>query len=318
MIKQAGYTPEYTHERHITDCWPNGIEGVDYVECKLCKFAGMRIKQHVENVHGLRAAVYEGLYGPTKCAITKARYSASGKMNGDWIERKKADGEDLATYRTKMSAAVSSAIMSNDAERARRSMALGDLNKRDDFRKRSSEAAKRTSARKDIINARTKQLAAWRAQKPEEFYNKCVSKMIGFKTSKPEKWMLAWVQREFPEYEFKGNQRLKSVEHFHLTQSQKRQLDVFSKKHKIIIEIDGILHFKNIEQWDQLDECRAKDNELNVGAPALGYVLIRISHDQWDQRTGEVCNACLEKVKSQITSGTPGVYCNGKAYAEDR
>ena len=52
-VKKAGYTAEYTHEQHIKDCWPNGVENVDYVECKLCKFAGLKITMHVKKEHNI-------------------------------------------------------------------------------------------------------------------------------------------------------------------------------------------------------------------------------------------------------------------------
>ena len=294
------------------------VEGVDYVECKLCKFASVRISQHVKKIHGMNRVEYEKLYGTTSSSITHDRFVTNGKVNGNWIERKKAAGDDLADYRAKMGKAVTEAIMSNDSERDRRSKLMAALNKRDDARERSSIAAKKTSARPEILAARSRQLSDWRKREPDSFYNKCTSKMIGFRTSKPEKWMLTWAQQEFLEFDFKGNQRLKSVDYFHLTTSQKRQLDILSKKCKVIIEIDGILHFKNIPSWNQLEEVKAKDHELNIGAVQLGYTLIRISYDQWNQHTGEVCKECLDKVRSVIVERRSGVHLFGENYAENQ
>ena len=101
-VKKAGYTAEYTHEQHIKDCWPNGIENVDYVECKLCKFAGLKITMHVKKEHNIDRIEYEKKYGSLKCSKSLEKIKVAGKNNGDWINRKKEAGEDLSEYKSKM------------------------------------------------------------------------------------------------------------------------------------------------------------------------------------------------------------------------
>lgn len=273
----------------------------------------MRIAGHVKNVHKFEKNEYERLYGKTNCVATIKRYSNCNKKNGDWITRKKADGVDLSDYKSKMSKSVSNAIMSNPDERKRRSILLGKLNQTDVAKKRSSDSAIRTSARPEILEARSKKLAEWRLREPEKFYENCISKLIAFKTSKPEKWLRDWVQNEFIEYEFKGNQQLKAS-CFVLNKTKRRQIDIMSKSHKIIIEVDGILHFRNIESWNQLELCRKKDQELNDGAFNMGYVVIRVGYDTWEVGTGEVKKEYCDLIKKIIIDAKPGVYKLGKVY----
>jgi very-short-patch-repair endonuclease len=256
----------------------------------------VKIVQHVKRVHGLSKEEYVVSHGPVLCDAGRATFSRTGRTNGDWIERRKSAGDDLLEYRTKMGAAVSATIMDDPIERTRRSKLMGDLNGRPEARRRSSETAKRTSSQSDVLARRSQQLADWRAREPEAFYEKCVKQMLSYRTTKPELAIRTFLQGTFPEMGFVGNQRLMSREHFHLTKSQKRQIDVMSKSHRIIVEVDGWLHFNEVKGWAKLDAIRAKDEELNLGAVRMGYALIRVSYDQWDDRTGEPSDACKRRL----------------------
>lgn len=246
------------------------------------------------------------------CEISQTKFKARAK-NWDWINRANERGTDLSEYKKKMGLAVSSAIMASSTERARRAALMGELNKRPDSHKHVSETAKRTSARPEILARRSAALAAWRKRDPDAFYEKCVSKILSYRVSKPEKWVRDFVQREFPEYEFKGNQRLMSREYFHLTTSQKRQIDVMSKSHKVIVEVDGYLHFNNVPKWNQLEKIQAKDAELNFAAPKMGYTLVRISLDQWNAR-GELSDASRLKLMQTLSSPDSGLHLIGELY----
>ena len=101
----------------------------------------------------------------------------TAKINGDWISRAKERGEDLTEYFEKLSCKISEGIMKSDSAREARRQNLSRLNKTQEFRERSSETAKKTSSRKDIQDKRSKQLAKWRENNPEEFYEKCTSVM---------------------------------------------------------------------------------------------------------------------------------------------
>lgn len=81
-----------------------------------------------------------------------------------------------------------------------------------------------------------------------------------------------------------------------------------------MIEIDGILHFKNIEKWNQLENVRKKDTELNEAASKMGYVLIRVGYDQWNHR-GEFKQECLDRIHELLQNPVSGVYKIGEVYS---
>lgn len=240
------------------------------------------------------------------CVSTKSNYKSCNIINGNWIIRAKESGDDLLEYRQKMGKAVSAAIMSNPIERARRSELAKETitawAKSDIGRKVASETAKITSARPEILEARMKKLEEWRNKDPDLFFEKCISKLIQKRTTKPEKAVVKWLKLEFPTFDFKGNQRLRSKEYFHFTKTQIRQIDVMSKSHNIIVEFDGHIHFHNIEKWNQLPLVQAKDIELNVGATALGFTVIRIATSQFCYKTNDLIEKCKDKVRHILTT----------------
>lgn len=254
------------------------------------------------------------------CSATSSksrnRYSEVNKSNGDWIKRKNKAGDDLSEYKTKMGNAVRASIMSNLAERQRRSdlatKTIGTWARSDIGRKTSSDAAKLTSARPEIIVARTKQLRDWREREPEKF-SELMLKNAGYHPTKPELVTLDFVKSVFPDHEFKRNQRLMSREYFHMTQSQKRQIDIMSQKFKIIIEIDGFVHFRNITTWNQLKVVKKKDAELNHGGVMLGYTMIRIAEDQWNNKS-ELNDVCKTKLVDAINRNDRKLNLIGESY----
>lgn len=303
-----------TIEEHNANCLLNLTKGVDYVECALCGLIGLKISKHINEMHDLSRPKYETMYGSATSQISIRRSSDAGKINGNWIQRANDSGKDLSEYKKKMGKAVHDAIMSNSKERLRRSNLLGFLNKRQDARERSSKIAKITSARPEILKARADQLASWRAREPEIF-QACLKKMMGCRTSKPEKNVLAFVQEHFSEYDFKGNQQLKAS-CFVLNKTKRRQIDIVSRTHKIIIEVDGFVHFRNILKWNQLEHVQRKDVELNIGAVTLGYSVIRISEDQW-KPNGELTERCKLSIKDTIINiSEPKLYLIGEKYKE--
>jgi very-short-patch-repair endonuclease len=275
----------YSHEQHIIDCLNNYVKGVDYIECRICKFAGKKITLHIERSHGLSKLEYINKFPGALliCKDASKNYSLVNKYNGNWIQRKKDNGENLSSYKELMSYSVSNSILNNSKECKRRSILLSNLNKRDDFRKRSSETAKKTSKRPEIIKQRTKNL------------------LKGYKTSKPEKWLLNYLQINYPNYNFKGNKLLKNESLFKSTKTGTRQIDIISESHKIIIEIDGWLHFYNVPKWNQLELQQYKDVELNNAALQLNYTIIRIFHGQWNHE-GEMYKSCINKLNNILNN----------------
>ena len=297
------------HDSHTETCFSGLIQGVDYVRCGLCTYVGTRIMGHVSKEHGMERAAYEQEFGPATAAAVAARYSQTGAQNGGWLGVRIGRGEDVSGYKRKMGDAVRESIMTNPAERERRSKlaqtTIVAYARSKEGREKSSQAAQETSARPEIIAARAAQLGAWRARCPDEFYDKCISAMHSFSTSKPERAVLEFLKSEFPTYDFKGNQQLMAT-CFAINRTSRRQLDVFSKLRKIIVEFDGPLHFMNVESWDQLERVQAKDRELDEGATALGYLVIRVGCDMVDKRTGEPTEACRAALRDAVQNGRLG------------
>jgi hypothetical protein len=47
----------------MKDCWSSLVEGIDYVECKLCKYVAILLSRHVKNIHNITSKEYKNAYG---------------------------------------------------------------------------------------------------------------------------------------------------------------------------------------------------------------------------------------------------------------
>lgn len=260
----------------------NGIEGHDFVRCKLCNLASKSITAHVKREHNVSKNEYIEKYGSIKCTSSTENYSSANKVNSQWIERAKAEGRDLTEYKEKMAKAVSAAIISNPVERARRAKQLSDLNKTTKARKRSSETAKITSRRRDVVEQRTLNLANWRAKNPLEFYEKCTSAAhrAGYSTSVPEITLYNIVYGLFPDAGFEHSTLYNSEAL--INKSGRAQLDIISRNLKVAVEFDGIFHFKQIFKLEQYQRQIERDRNINDVLPNEGWCLIRVSYECWD------------------------------------
>jgi very-short-patch-repair endonuclease len=302
------------HQKKCQKYIDSSVEGIDFVRCKLCGEVGKSITSHVKK-HGLSKKEYKAKYGPTVCKKTKTNYSDT--KNYDWIRREKEKGNDLKEYREKLSSAISKGIMSSPSARKARRKNLSSLNKTEEFRKRSSEVAKKTSSRKDILENRTKQLREWRENHPDEFYEKCTSVMINSWKSKPELHLFKSLNEK---YSFlKRNQKLHRKGKFLSTRSNIRQIDIMSIENKIIVEFDGVHHFKNIHGQDVLEKNKLKDKELNEVMTDEGWTVIRVSHDQYTYKSGEgFKKECLDEVTKIIETKERGLFLIGESYEKQQ
>lgn len=258
-------------------------------------------------------AEYEEKYGPTVCSNSKTKYSESG--NYDWINREKAkaNSEKYENWKTNLGEKISEGIMNSDSAREARRKNLSKLNKTDEFRERSSKTAKKTSSRKNVLQKRSEQLKEWRENNPDEFYEKCTSVMINSWKSKPELALFEIVKNKYPD--FKKNQQLRRVNKFKSTQSGKRQIDIMSLDDKIIIEFDGVHHFKDMHGKDVLEKNKSKDKELNSVMIAEGWTVIRVAYDQYSYKSGEGFNPeIISKICDLINHKERGLFLLGKAY----
>lgn len=320
-MKATGYLPAYTHAQHVVDCLSKHVDGVDYVQCRLCDFVSARLAQHVEIEHGLSKGEYIAHFN---CALmpskVRDKYSACNKHNGDWISRRRAAGADLTEYRIKMGVAVSDSIMSNPVERKRRSELckniLMPIAQSDIGRERSREVAIRTSARPEVQAARTENLRRWRAEHFEDFYEKCLSKMHACWHSKPER-LLFELLRGLDGFTFKHNQVVKSDDFENV--SKRKQCDIADKAKRLYIEFDGILHFEPRRGQESFIQGQRSDVLFDAHIVKHRWTLIRIGYDQFKYRKhdgGYFLKPCLEALFKLITDPVPGVHYLGSAYGD--
>jgi len=279
------------------------------VTCGVCQQKGYSLKSHVKRVHGLEKEEYERLHGPAVCQATKQRYSSTA--NYDWINRAKDVGQDLSDWKQKLSTSISSGVMASDSAREARRQNLTRLNKTDEFRAKSSETASRTSARPDVQQARAQNLAKWRRNHPDVFMTRCFQRMLSFKTSRPEKVLYWEVSRLFPGV-FKHNQLIVRRGKFVTTKSGTRQVDIYAKDRKIIIEFDGPYHFKPIRGDDFLETVRKKDDELNSVMIAEGALVIRVAYDQY--KKAKINEDALAQIERLVSSDSRGLHLIGSLY----
>jgi len=290
-----------------------GLESGKLVKCALCDEVGSSLALHVRKVHNIDKKEYIKNYGPVLASASREKYSKAAEENGDWISKAKERGEDLTEYWKKVSDGVRSAIINSPAERERRSNLLGSLNKTDAFRKKASDTAKITSARKDIQQDRATRLKIWRDNNKQEFYAKCTSNMHKYK-SRPEKSLYNFVSSSFPSLNFLNNKFIKDSAFLALNKTGNKQVDIISDCKSIVIEFDGFLHFKEV--WPgSLVKIKEKDIILSNYSIDKKLTLIRVSLDTYSYRVGKgFSQPALDKIKELIDNPTSGVHFVGKSW----
>lgn len=290
----------------------------DYILCKICNKSFKHLTNHLKRRHSLSTKEYLEKYPNSKLASESFYRMAleRGRKNGDWINRAKENGKDLTEYYKKVGESVSESILSNPKERLRRSNLMKDMWENPDkakiFKENQSKTAKITSARPEIQKVRAERLKRWRDKNPEVFYEKCTSKAFASakRKTKPEKWFHKYIDENLQMYNLQYSQSLYS-EKFK-TKSNRKQIDFMSKNRKIWIEIDGPLHFK--KDYYQYLEIKRKDSIVDDIAKTKGIVLVRVSFDQWNQKTGQFNQSALDQIRKILENNKPGIYRIGKEY----
>lgn len=294
---------------HQKSCFGDDLKlGFDYVVCKLCGFSGKKLTQHLENKHTIKKEDYDG---ELVCEKSKKTYSDQNLKNGSWIAEKRAEGVDLSEFFKNNGKLASKSIMANPSERKRRQEQRAKTNKTDFMRQKASEAAKKTSSRRDIQLRRADVLKKWREQNPERF-RKIFLKMTSYTTSKPEKFLVEFLNQHFVDC-FKHNQQLMS-DVFSMNKTNRKQADFVSESLKTIVEFDGILHFRNVEKWNQLGIVQARDLALEKYCLLNNYKLIRISWDAWERNKNCFSPEVEQKIISLINENPVGIYKIGNLY----
>lgn len=296
------------------------LEIGEIIQCSLCDHKAKTLRRHIEKEHkDISVDQYVELYGSYIAPITREKKKRAAKQNGSWFAKLSADEKaEVRAGWIENGKKISDSIMSNPEERKRRASMLKEMwddpDKAAIFRENQSETAKKTSAKADVQAARAERLKNWRDNNPEDFYNKCTSKAFSCakRKTKPEKFFHKHADKSLKEFSFKYSQSLFS-ETFE-NKSKRRQIDFISSDRMFWIEIDGPLHFK--KDFKGYNEILKKDIAVDLIAKSRKKLLIRISFDQWDAKTGIINVACLNKVREILDNGVPGVYYLGEEYLE--
>lgn len=242
------------------------------------------------------------------------------------------DPEKIKMTRERSGKKISQTIMANIDERNRRAKLLGNLNKTDKFRKKASETAIKTSARKEIQESRSAALKQWRDENPDKFneiikkngdrltewtknhpeehYEKCVKPLLNNWKSKPEKCLL-----NFCKSIVNDCRSYFLVNNIFTTKTKRRQIDVFSQSKSIIIEFDGPLHFENIFGDEDFKSKKCKDFEINSLRDK--YCIIRVSYDCYFYNIENFKNDILDAIKELLLNPKNGLYLFGSKYGKD-
>lgn len=305
--------------QHIVDACPSAIENIDYIKCKICNKKCAVLYVHCK-LHGLSSEDYQKKYGPIMCEEALKRISDRNKktqQKSNYRNRLKCENkfDELIAFNQAVSRKVSEVVLASNELREIRSLTLTKLNKTDKFRKKASETAIKTSARPEIIKSRVKQLIDWKIKNPEKI-QEMLQNLHLFQTSRPEKCLYKILNKLFPDLNFKNNQQLFNNK-FVFNKTLRKQIDIFSKDYKIIVEFDGMFHFKNISKWNQLERTKMKDKCLNELCNE--YCIIRVSADQFSYRKLDFgfAQSCLDKISEILKNPEPGLHLIGAAYAKN-
>lgn len=285
--------------------------------CKICNFHAQNLGIHLKKIHNINPKDYEGT---TTSEKSSQKYAKNASENS-WLHQAIENGTDLTEYWEKVSIGVKAAIINNPEERQRRAKVMTEVNQSDVMKTKASEAAKKTSARPEILEQRTKQLQKWRDENPEDFYEKCIVPMISSFQSKPEKILFDFVV-SLPGFDFKRNQFINSKAFS--SKSLRRQIDIKDNTNKIFIEFDGAIHFKDIFGEEILIKNQTRDQEVEIFIKEHNYLLIRISHDQFKYSTKQINKEkidnsyfkqeCLDRLLKILNDNQPGIYKIGEVY----
>jgi very-short-patch-repair endonuclease len=289
----------YLHRRKCQSCVKKAIEMREFVQCPYCEYASSNIKIHLKKKHLL----------------------VESQM--DKIETCSPN------YRSKISESVRNAIMSSSKELSRRSKLLGELNKTEDFRKRASKTAIKTSSKKEIQIQRAERLKRWREENSDTFKNKCWIKMIKadkkWKKTKPELFMISWLNEKYGDL-FEWGKMLRSNRFKQDGKSDRKQVDFRSKDRNIFIEIDGPFHFDNLSRQKEIesssiieaiDRAKKRDSILENIVKDKNKTLIRVGYGSWCNSTGRVHDNVLDKISEIVDSSIRGIFKIGDIYGQD-
>jgi len=176
-------------------------------------------------------------------------------------------------------------------------------NTRPEQKAAASEAAQRTSSRRDIQLQRVARMHAWQREHPEQIEAIWESARRAGKKSKAEAWLRSEAILSWPDAQIRCGLK-------------KKQVDFVSPDHKIWVEVDGFFHFHEASKTrKQLTKIQERDAMLRDEALRRGDVtLIRLSGQCFRSSDGRMHREWLEWLTATLRSPVPGVWCAGALY----
>jgi len=304
--------------KHRKDCIILiGIEGKDYLKCDICKLNFRELKNHYNSNHPNEKFLIQ------KTSNSFEKRSAAQKGRENWVTKYKRENPSLYEEKiSKMKFNVSKNILNNQNERKRRSILLSNLWKDPKFRENnvelSSKTAIKTSSRPEILIQRSKRLEKWRKENPNLFFKKCIIKLcknVSFK-SKGEEILFNHLKNKYSKLKFKRNQFEHNINF--TTKTKWRQIDIKCNDLKLIIEYDGILHFRFFNK-EILEKIQNKDKEFNSYLKEK-FLIIRLSYDVLNYKKTKLKKKYMDEleqhINAQINEIKTGLIFIGEKYAK--
>lgn len=132
-------------------------------------------------------------------------------------------------------------------------------------------------------------------ENPDQFY-KCMENRENIVvqhqmfSSKNERELLKIIKTEFPSYNFT------SGGNFKLEDNSRKSLDIYSKDFKIIIEYDGIYHFKDI--YGNFEKVKHKDRLIEKWCIDNNWKIIRVNEKTYHLHKEKVINTIFDMIKN--------------------
>ena len=111
--------------------------------------------------------------------------------------------------------------------------------------------------------------------------------------SKGQLELMSLIQKQFPQYNWQ------SGGHFNIGNKLYKSLDIYCKVNNLIIEYDGIYHFKNV--YGNLERVQMKDKQLELFCQNTNWKLIRINEKTFLNKKDECLNIIYNMINNYET-----------------
>ena len=153
-----------------------------------------------------------------------------------------------------------------------------------------------------------------KCNKPFKMYinsvtNKNKSQWCPYCVNKTEKMLLEWLDKKYPEYTIEFQPKFKWCKNKET--NRLFPYDFLIKELKLILEIDGNQHFKQVSNWQSPKTQQERDKFKMKCAYNNGYSMIRILQEDVYNNKNNWENKLINQIKKYTC---PTIICNGPDY----